>query len=250
MVLLVNAAGADSQLFSQVDELFTRWMTHNDRDPLRAQFAERRYKFVVTRFDVDGKSIDLAIEIIPRGHGRIVTNESGRKSLVRDAPAHAIPVAHYLDAVATDQQLVYRGMAWEEWAAIRRTGFVQSFGNYNIGQENLTLWGDDFSTAAYYANGFAPWPFKPGFETPGVVIAAPKALTISSRDHEEVPEGERATVGPLPASALVEAWALIPLEVEFGSIRGEVYTRTKSPKFEEHQVYNPSAYVVVVPNRG
>jgi len=248
--MLINAVGADSQLFHQVDELFTLWMTRNNTDPLRAQFAARRYKFTVIGFEARGSTIDLHIEVVPRGRGQVITSEYGRKSLVRDAPVHAIPVAHYLDAVTSDRNLVYRGMAWEEWAAIRKTGFVQSFGNYNIGQDNLTLWGDDFSTAAYYANGFAPWPYKPGFETPAVVIAAPKALTIGHRDHKEVPEGERATVGPLPAEELVGAWALIPIEVEFGSIRGEIFTRAKSPKFEEQQTDNPSAYVAVVPNRG
>lgn len=248
--MLINAVGADSQLFSQVDELFILWMTHNGHNLLRAQFAARRYKFIVTRFDVDARSVDLAVEVEPRGRGQVVTSEYGRKSLVREAPAHALPASHYLDAVTSDRSLVYRGIAWEEWAAIRKTGFVQSFGNYNIGQADLTLWGDDFSTAAYYANGFAPWPFKPGFETPGVVIAASRSLTIGPHDHKEVPDGERATVGPLPASALAAAWALIPIEVEFGSIKGEIFTRAKNPKFEEHQVYNPSAHVVVVPNRG
>lgn len=248
--MLVNAVGADAQLFRLVDELFTLWMTRNNHDLLRAQFAARRYKFVVSRFSPEGSTVDLTVEIVPRGRGQVVTSEYGRKSLVRSPPADAIPVSHYLDAVTTDRNLVYRGIAWEEWAAIKKTGFVQSFGNYNIGQDNLTLWGDDFSTAAYYANGFAPWPYKPGFETPAVVIAAPKTFTIGHRDHKEVPEGERATVGALPASALIDAWALLPIEIEFGSIKGEIFTRTAKPKFEEHQVYNPSSYVAVVPNRG
>lgn len=252
--MLIDATGADPALVAAISQRFVEWLTRSGRDMLRGAFAEARYTFVLVKVRVDERysnTVDIRIEIVPKGRGT-APEEGTYKYLTKTPPADALP-GFYLDAVPTDTSLIYRGMAWEEWAFIRRTGVVQTIGDYNIGQKGLTLWGDAYNTAAYYANGFAPWPFKPGFETPGVVIAAPKQLSVGHRDHPEVPEGERATIGPLAAQHIVQAWALIPTRISIGEITASVYPGAKprlQDAFETHHVRGPDVEVTVVSNRG
>lgn len=85
-----------------------------------------------------------------------------KAGLSEDAPADAQP------------GLVYRGMSFEEFVSVLRTGEVRSNGCRNLSsQEGMTVWGTDARTAASYANGFAPMAFKPTFRRPAFIVAAP-----------------------------------------------------------------------------
>lgn len=112
---------------------------------------------------------------------------------------------------------VYRGMSWEEWQYIRRTGQIMSNAGYNLGgQENLTFYGNA-ETAMFYSNNFAPIQFKASIRKPGVVIAVPRDLVMSHEDHEHIPEGEFAHQGPLDAQQIAAAWMLVPTRARSGS---------------------------------
>jgi len=133
-----------------------------------------------------------------------------------------------IESIPVRSDWVYRGMSWEEWQYIRRTGQVMSNAGYNLGgQENLTFYGNA-ETAMFYSNSFAPIQFKASVKKPGVVIAIPRQLVMSHADHDHIPEGEFAHAGPLDAKNITAAWMLVPTRTRSGSfeIRFE-WRRTK-----------------------
>jgi hypothetical protein len=248
--VLQNAIGMSDGEFQKLDGLFAEWLSRNGSDPLRAKAAERRYSFVLVgerQGYAGAKHVKIAIN--QNGAGQRVIREklSGTKLeiLYQDRPKTASN-EFYTDSIKTDRDLAYRGISWEEWYWIEEHGYIQSAGYYNIGQKSLTLWADDFATAAYYSSGFAPWPFKPGVDYPSFVLAIPKELTIGPKDHKEVPEGERATVGPLDTGALKMIWQVLPIEVEGGFIEGSI-ERRHPPRFEDMYMTGPSTDVVIIP---
>jgi hypothetical protein len=136
--------------------------------------------------------------------------KTGRK--VYKSPKDAI------DSIPDNPTLGYRGISWEEWKSIRKTGLIRSKGYYNLpGQEELTLWSPTPETAESYASGFAPLPFKASLNHPGVVIAVPRALLKNHKDHPKIPSSELGSIGPLPASVIVEVWLLIVVKTEPGT---------------------------------
>lgn len=244
--MIINAISLDTDEFEQLDKLFEAWLTYQGRDPLRGELAVARYDFVLKQAQKGYLGIQrYFIKVVPKGTGHRTEKENGVITLNQPIPKGALE-GYYLDAVKTDTALVYRGMAWEEWRWIQKHGVIKSFGTYNLGQEGLTLWGEDFSTAAHYASGFAPWPFKPSFDRPSMIISIPKTFTLGPLQHGEVPTGERATLGSLDSSAIQAAWMLIPSEVVGGTIEGEIERRMPQ-RFEVTYTNNPSSYVHVVP---
>ena len=101
--------------------------------------------------------------------------------------------------------VLYRGMSWAEWQEVQRTGVIQSLGTHNLGpaQEGLTYWSPDPGTAAYYATGFAPWPFLPTFGRPGIVlrITDPGTGIVKTKGSDEI--GIR---GAIPLSAVTAVY--------------------------------------------
>lgn len=67
---------------------------------------------------------------------------------------------------------IYRGMSYEEFTAARANGYIESKGTYNIGpqQVGVTLFSTQVGQAAYYASGFAPWPYKATPTRPAVLV--------------------------------------------------------------------------------
>jgi hypothetical protein len=245
-VLIPGDDTIDLQLFTTIDRLFEKWLLAQGE--FRAQCAVTRYDFALVEClpSYYAGEYRFRVDIYPRGGDRRSHTESGKLIASSPPPANAIS-GHYLDVVADDPALAYRGMAWEEWEFIQATGTIQSKGEYNIGQSGLTMWGVRWSTAAYYANGFAPWPFKPGFDRPGVIIAIDRSLTIGTANHAEIPEGELATTGVLQASAVKQVWKLVATEVDSGYYVMETSLKGKRPSLEQSQGYTPSVQVVVVP---
>jgi hypothetical protein len=114
-----------------------------------------------------------------------------------------------LESIPADPSLGYRGISWEEWQSIRKTGIIRSHGGYNLqGQDNLTFWSPRPDTAEYYANGFAPIPFKASTTRPGVVIAVPRSLLKDHKQHPGIPQGELAHLNDLPISKITDVWML------------------------------------------
>jgi len=122
--------------------------------------------------------------------------------------------------IPNNPNFVYRGMSFEEWENIKKTGFIQSKGAYNIGddQKGLTFYGKA-DTASSYAGHFSPWQFQTSRNKPSVVIAISKNNVKSHEDMPEaIPSSEYAHVGPLSSKEILEAWMVVPTRASFGSL--------------------------------
>lgn len=162
--------------------------------------------------------------IYPReGEVETYTTEWGgeRRRTRWKAPKTGRRLESYDTIVAPDPSLAYRGMAWEEWQSIRRTGFIRSRGGYNIGtaQEGLTLFTADPGQAFNYAAGFSVWAFAPSFRRPGVVVSISKSLTFGAKDDPAaLLSDERAVRGAVPASRIQNIWFVVPTEMVPGEV--------------------------------
>lgn len=188
----------------------------SQRSPLHAPAAAARWRFTLhgVNRNYDGTVYRLFVE--PMG-GLTGMDERGRPLAAYAAPVDAL-AGHPREAVPDDPSLVYRGMSWEEWQALREACVVRSRGALNIDQEGYTFFGR-WPTAVEYATDYAPLPFRPTAERPGVVVAIPARLSIP---HEAlpsiVPPGEWAVRGALPASAVAGVWYLVPTTIRRGAL--------------------------------
>lgn len=117
--------------------------------------------------------------------------------------------------------LAYRGMSYEEYAQILQRGFVQSKGEYNLGEAQIgyTYFAPDTGGAKFYASSFTPWRFKPSHNKPGVVIGVNASLLQTHQDSPKaIPEGELATRNPIPIDEVKEIYFIIPVEIEEGTL--------------------------------
>ncbi len=190
--------------------------------------------------------------IYPReGTVETYTTEWGgeRRRTIWKAPKSGRLLDSYDTVVDPDPSLVYRGMAWEEWQGIRKTGFIQSRGGYNIGtaQEGLTLFTSDPGQAFNYSAGFSVWAFAPSFRRPGVVVSVPKSLTFGAKDDPAALLGEeRAFRGAVPANLIQNVWFVVPTEMRPGEVDihelpdGRIYSGSAS--FTKAQSY----YVITI----
>jgi len=198
MALFENAAGVDRKTFAAAIWAFRRYVVRHFWPGVMRQIATR-YRLVLTR--VDGwYEIRYAFDIIPLA----LTSKPPRRQPVEEE-------------IPNNPSLAYRGMCWEEWEAVLETGFVQSRGEYNIGQTGLTLFGDA-ATAQHYASGFAPWPFKPVGDRLGVVVAYEKKWLLSHDSEPRVLAGEYASNKPLRIEDVTEVWFLYPVRVKLGAV--------------------------------
>lgn len=104
-----------------------------------------------------------------------------------------------------DPNMMYRGMSWEEWEEAKRTGFIQSKGDMNIGEDQvgLTYYTDNVGEASSYASSFAPERYKATPEKPAIVIAVPK------REGKSVGGTGRSEIGiegQIPLSEVSRSW--------------------------------------------
>ncbi len=148
-----------------------------------------------------------------------------------------------IEEIPVNPNYVYRGMSWEEWQYIQKTGQIQSNNQYNLGdvQNNLTFYGSA-ETATYYANGFAPVAFKTSLKKPSLVIAIDKKNVKTHSDlPKSIPSSEFAHIGPLSAKEIKEVWMLVPKEIKPGYL--EIIMK---------YVYNASSqtYVLSDPREG
>lgn len=83
--------------------------------------------------------------------------------------------------------LLWRGMSDEEYQAAKQSGYFESNGSYNIGdeQKGLTFFSTGIDHAGNYANGFAPSQHKAGFGKPAHVVGIPMRPWDWELDHEK-----------------------------------------------------------------
>jgi thioredoxin reductase len=103
------------------------------------------------------------------------------------------------------KDVIYRGMSAEEYEASKARGYLESRGDYNIGeaQHGLTYWSNEVQTAQSYANGFAPWQYKATFEKPAYVVAIPTPAKVVINPAYPT---ETGVPGQIPMSEIVAAW--------------------------------------------
>lgn len=186
----------------------------------------RRYYFKVKDIKSTPRETIITLDVIPKGY------EKGKEEIAQ--PDHYLyeylhkhkggktgnvlfkTPQEAIDAIPESHNLAYRGMSWEEWRKIEQTGIVQSTGEYNIGQENLTFFSSKADTAAYYASGFAPLAYQVTPKTPGVVIAVDSSQMLDHNDREDIPQGELAVLGPLSATEIRKVWFLVAVSAKAG----------------------------------
>jgi hypothetical protein len=206
------------------------------RDALRYNFtqidrmgfenAKSRFKFTLLNVSDDRHEVNatMQMEPIPRGRSNkgveelsddpyFVKYRGGKTgNATYPSPQDAIK------EIPTDPNLAYRGMNWEEWQYIKRTGKIQSNSTYNFShQRGLTLYGREPKTGMTYAHGFAPTQNQVTWTKPGVIIAISRKGLITGEDewnnnpkNPRLSSHELAHQGPKPASEIVHAWMLTP----------------------------------------
>ena len=138
------------------------------------------------------------------------------------------PNSGYHDRIPAEKEpgMIYRGMAWEEFEFIKKTGFIESNCSYNIGecQIGLTYFSADPDTAAHYAGGFQPYPFLPTFARPGYVVKIPRP-TDDQLDLVSAPPGEIGVRGRIPVDQIKAVFEVRPYEIQPGKyeLRSERY---------------------------
>jgi predicted N-acetyltransferase YhbS len=134
------------------------------------------------------------------------TDDDGKVILVKDKLIPRPNLKANLD-ITPNPQLVYRGMSNAEFEVIKKTGKIQSRGDYNMGgQEGLTYFSTDPQSAEAYANSFAPWKYKATWDKPAWVIAVPKPDPSRVRKVTGTGEHEVGIKGAIPASEIQEVY--------------------------------------------
>jgi GNAT superfamily N-acetyltransferase len=119
---------------------------------------------------------------------------------------------------------VWRGLSHEEMQAAKANGYFQSNGSYNFGgQEGSTLFDEKPSTAASYANSYAPTQFKPTFTRPAHVIG------VSDQNYPRNSVGEVEVPGRVPLSAVTHHYQGNVVSVDPGSYGG--YQGQPNPEY-------------------
>jgi hypothetical protein len=130
-----------------------------------------------------------------------------------------------------DKDIIYRGMAAEEYQAFLKTGEIKSRGDYNFpGQEGLTYWAKDVDTAVSYANGFAPWSYKATFEKPAYVVATRMPKEV--RNIRGAGDNEVGVARPITKDEVVGVW------------RGDVFEHTPGEYTLKPVGYSDTEYEV------
>jgi hypothetical protein len=189
---------------------------YNQFDSSGFENLKRRYSFNVT--DVRGSYKDVTFEI---SFSPLV---SGVEELADESDEYAMKFKggktgrvlykepkDAIESIPEDNRLMYRGMSWEEWQSIRKRGFIQSKGHYNLGQEGLTFFSYSPRSAESYSSGFAHFQNEISVKTPGVVIGVDRGFGLTSNDRDDIPESELAINGRLGINEIEKVWFLIPV---------------------------------------
>ncbi len=215
-------AGPD-QLREIVQQVIKKY--YSNIDPHGDRFMSGRYIFNVQKISNRYDGLTLTIQFLPRNKKpgtekplnpdshlyEYYTKYHGGKSgkTIYKSPKDAIA------SIPPDPTLAYRGMCWEEWQSIQRSGFIMSNGTYNLGDEQsgLTCFAPNPDSAVHYAHGFAPIQYQISQTKPGIVIAVPKEGLLTHEQYPEgVPRGELAARGKVPNTQIQHIWMMIATE--------------------------------------
>lgn len=114
--------------------------------------------------------------------------------------------------------MLWRGMSDEEYQAAVQNGYFESPGEYNIGGESQvgkTYFSTGPDHAESYANGFAPWQYRPTFTRPGHIIGIPDRPDIPREGGHEV-----GIPGRIPFDEAVHHYVGHPYAIAPGTYRG------------------------------
>ena len=128
-----------------------------------------------------------------------ISEEDGTRYEYKLKPGWSKTVEH------NDPNMMYRGMSWEEWEEAKRTGYIQSKGDMNIGdaQSGLTYFSDNTGEASHYASSFAPERYSATPDRPAILVAVPK------REGKQVGGTGRSEIGiegQIPLSEVSRTW--------------------------------------------
>jgi hypothetical protein len=231
--LIVNAAPGLEEYAPQAKMALAQYLQRYGNN-LELKSSSKRFNYTLTKYQPDtyyGNRFYFKYDAIDKGKGNeeIITDKSdwryeydkdwngktNRK--VYKTPKDAI------ESIPDNPSLAYRGMSWEEWQNIQKTGYVQSFGQHNFSnQTNLTFYGPKPATGEAYAGGFAPKAYAPTPKKPGIVIAVPRNLLKTPKDNPNIPNGELASEKPINAHNITNVWMLIVIKIKPGTFDLEI----------------------------
>jgi hypothetical protein len=95
-------------------------------------------------------------------------------------------------------------MSNHEFQNIKKTGVIQSKGEYNLaGQQGLTYFSTEPRSAETYAHSFAPWNQKANWDNPAWVIAVPKPDESKIVHVQGTGSHEVGVKGSIPANQTI-----------------------------------------------
>lgn len=177
-----------------------------------ADFLAARYELLLVQIRQSSEGAIFRWKIVPLG-GVVEYSEWGEEK----AKTYKRPKSACSSNI-NDPRYVYRGMAWEEWQAIQKRGYIESNGSHNLDQKGLTFFGNA-PTAEYYATNFAPFAYKPSLYRPGVVLAIPRELAMDHTDlPKKIPPDEYAVEGKIPFDYITGIWFITPTRISYGYV--------------------------------
>jgi hypothetical protein len=138
-----------------------------------------------------------------------------------------------IESIPHDANSAYRGMSFEELLNAKKLGYFKSKGELNIGasQAGYTFFGENPSTAIFYATGFQPIVTDITRNRPGAIIQVSKDLLSpaditpnKSRTGVVGSHGEWVTSEKIPLSKIENVWFVVPTTSTYATI-DVVYNR-------------------------
>jgi hypothetical protein len=146
--------------------------------------------------------------------------------------------------VADENGDLYRGMSWEEFQSVKKTGVIQSKGGYNIGETQIgfTYFSEDPETAAHYGGTFQPYHMMPTFDRPGYVVKI-KRPPEDKLNLDMAPQ-EIGVKGPIPVSEIIEVHEIRPYYITPGDVEiRRVWGQGTPATFVEGSRSSPGVWV-------
>lgn len=141
-----------------------------------------------------------------------------------------------------EEGYLFRGMSDEELLNALESGYFESRGEHNLGEEQrgLTYFSPDPDKAAYYAGGFAPLNWLPSFKHPGFVAKIPRRRKSAEVPVPGIPD-EIGLRGRIPLDDM-ELMKVQPYGITSGGL--QLMPRWRNGKYihTEGSRHNPGVY--------
>ena len=197
------------------------------------QNLKSRYAFKLERVkDNRWGEIIYTFNLVGKG-GNEYQFKSYPDAIDTTAGRHYGSVKDAIESIPHDENSAYRGMSFEEALEAKRRGYFKSKGELNLGssQAGYTFFGEDPSTAIFYASGFQPIVSDVTRNKPGVIIQvskdilSPADLTPNkARTGPVGTNGEWITANKIPCSEVQNMWFILLSRSTYATIE-VVYNR-------------------------